>query len=98
MEYTFTTKLWQWQGQGAWCFITLPVEYSKEIKRLSTLPRKGFGSERVEVTIGESVWKTSIFPDSKSKSYVLPIKKSVRKSENLELDSDVDLVVKILVD
>lgn len=45
---------------------------------------KGFGAVRVEVTVGRTVWRTSIFPDNASKTYVLPIKKAVRKAEQLE--------------
>ncbi|MEK9860644.1 MAG: DUF1905 domain-containing protein [Alphaproteobacteria bacterium] len=35
------------------------------------------------VRIGASAWKTSIFPDSGSGSFVLPIKKEIRKAEGL---------------
>jgi hypothetical protein len=45
--------------------------------------RNGFGSLRVTVRIGASAWKTSIFPDSGSGSFVLPIKKEIRKAEGL---------------
>jgi hypothetical protein len=38
---------------------------------------------RVEVTIGETRWSTSIFPDRKRGTYVLPVKKSVRIAEQL---------------
>ncbi|MEU3627219.1 DUF1905 domain-containing protein [Amycolatopsis coloradensis] len=47
-------------------------------------PRRGFGAVRVGVGIGGSEWKTSIFPDSQRGSYVLPVKKAVRKAEGLE--------------
>jgi hypothetical protein len=33
--------------------------------------------------VGETNWKTSIFPDKKHNSYVLPLKASVRKSEKI---------------
>jgi hypothetical protein len=38
---------------------------------------------RVEVRIGTSVWKTSIFPSKTSKAYVLPVKAAVRMAEKL---------------
>jgi hypothetical protein len=44
---------------------------------------KGWGSLPVEVTIGKTTWKTSIFPDSKSGTFILPIKAVVRKKEEV---------------
>jgi hypothetical protein len=53
--------------------------------------RRGFGSVRVRVTVGATTWNTSIFPDTKSESYVLPVKKAVRSSEGLGDGSSVDV-------
>jgi hypothetical protein len=52
-------------------------------------------SIRVEVTLGDTTWKTSVFPDRDSGSYVLPVKRVVRTAEGVDLgDSvEVDLVV-----
>ncbi|MEZ5168977.1 MAG: DUF1905 domain-containing protein [Acidimicrobiales bacterium] len=33
---------------------------------------------KVRVRMGPSEWRTSVFPDTKSGSYVLPVKKAVR--------------------
>ena len=96
MKISFTAKLWEWQGQGAWCFVSLPVEYTPVIKGLETLPRKGFGSVRVEVTIGNITWKTSIFPDNKSGCYLLPVKKSVRTAEQIAPNDMLDVSVRII--
>ena len=50
---------------------------------------------RVKVTIGATEWQTSIFPDKKRATYVLPVKHAVRKAESLTAGSKVrvDLVV-----
>ena len=85
MEYEFTAELWEWQGAGAWCFVTVPKEISSEIKQISSGIKKGFGSVRVEVSCGSSNWQTSIFPDSKSGSYLLPVKKQIRTKEQINL-------------
>jgi hypothetical protein len=37
----------------------------------------------VDVTVGSTRWSTSIFPDSKRGTYVLPLKKAVRVAEGL---------------
>lgn len=78
----FTASLWKWQGKAAWYFITLPREPSRDIK-FAQGPRRGFGAVRVDVSIGTSTWQTSIFPESKSGCYILPVKAQVRKKEKL---------------
>lgn len=48
------------------------------------------------MTVGESRRKTSIFPGSKDGCYVLPVKKSVRKSEGVEVGDFVEVRVEVL--
>jgi hypothetical protein len=58
-------------------------------------PRSGWGSIRVEATIGGSTWKTSIFPDSKSGTFLLPVKAQVRKQEGISAGDRVRLTIEI---
>jgi len=55
-----------------------------------------FGSVRVAVTIGTTSWRTSIFPDSKTGTYLLPVKKEVRDAEKLQTGDDVRARVQIV--
>ncbi len=96
MELNFKAKLWEWQGQAAWCFISLPTDYYDEIKSLSNIPKRGFGSVKVEVNVGKSVWKTSIFPDTKSGTYILPVKKAIRTAENLRVGTVVSISLRLV--
>jgi hypothetical protein len=89
LNLAFTAKLWMYQGQGAWFFVTLPKKESGVIKHLSASKRRGWGSVPVRATIGKTSWKTSIFPDSKAGAYLLPIKADIRKKENLGEGSKV---------
>ena len=84
-EFQFEATVWKWQGDGpaTWRFVTLPFDLTDEIDELTTGRQGGFGSVRVEVTIGRTTWSTSVFPDSKRKSFVLPVKAPVRKAEGL---------------
>ncbi|HEX9615514.1 MAG TPA: DUF1905 domain-containing protein [Bacteroidota bacterium] len=75
------SKLWLYPGPGGWHFITLPKKQAAEIRRLFRGVPRGWGSVRVTATIGTTTWKTSLFPEAKSKSYVLPVKADVRKKE-----------------
>lgn len=86
--YDFTAPLWRWEAKdeatsGAWFFASLPFEVSDEIEVVAA-PGKGFGSVRVEVTIGATTWRTSVFPSTEQKTYVLPVKKAVRAAEGLD--------------
>jgi len=94
-QYEFSAVLWVWQGKGAWYFVTLPEDISQEIKDGYPFTGRGFGSVPVEVTIKDQVWNTSIFPDSKSGSYFLPIKKKVREAAEIGLDDKVEVGIKI---
>ena len=59
--------------------------------------RRGWGSVRVAVTIGNTHWQTSIFPSSQLNAYLLPIKSEVRKSEKIAVGDTVKLALKINV-
>jgi len=78
---TFTAPLWLWNGKGSWHFVTLPEGEAMMIRM--AVPRRGFGSVRVKARVGDTAFATSLFPDSKSASYLLPVKADVRKSERL---------------
>ena len=56
-----TAPLWLWSG-GRWHFITVPEADAVEIRAHSLLNRGGFGSVKVEATIGDVTWRTSVFP------------------------------------
>jgi hypothetical protein len=75
----FDAELWMWDARRAdsWTFVSLPAEASEEIREVAAGPRRGFGSLRVRVAVGDSMWTTSIFPDGVRGSYVLPIKRAV---------------------
>ena len=55
-----------------------------------------FGAVRVRVTVGATTWSTSVFPDSKQGSYVLPVKKAVRVAEGLDDGDDVEVTLEVL--
>lgn len=95
----FDAELWIWDARRAdtWTFVSLPTEASEDIRDLASGPRRGFGSLRVRVTVGDSTWKTSIFPDSARGSYVLPIKRAVRTAEALH-PGDVAAITVELID
>lgn len=96
-EYAITANVWLYQGSGAWHFVTIPKKISDEIKvRYSDLVR-GWGSLRVNVTVGKTQWATSIFFDKELSCYILPIKASVRKAEGIVIDRNVSFILELVV-
>jgi hypothetical protein len=84
MPKRFEAELWEWDAKGGWFFLTLPEDRVDDIHaRTDDMLRRGFGSVRVEATIGATTWRTSIFP-GQTGSYVLPVKKPVRTAEGIE--------------
>ena len=97
LSFTFTATLWKWTGKGAWFFIDITSEYADEIKFFAPDSKRGFGSVRVTVSLGESVWKTSIFPSKKTGTYILPIKAEIRKKNALIDGSIAKVKIDIVV-
>ncbi len=87
-QFSATGPLWLWRSSkpdvtAAWHFFTVDGQTSAEI-RYATLGRSGgFGSVKVVARIGETLWRTSLFPSKEVGGYMLPIKADVRKREGL---------------
>lgn len=91
-----TEKIFLWSGEMAsWHFLPITKKYGVEIKEIFGKSARGFGSIPVEVTIGKSIWKTSIFPDKHSGSYILPLKAKVRKAEDIESGEKIKFSIEI---
>lgn len=86
--HRFSAPLWRYPGEGGWTFVTLPTDLADEIAD-TVGARPGFGAVPVEVRIGDTRWTTSIFPDKKAASYLLPVKRAVRDAEGLRVGDTV---------
>ena len=95
MNIEFNGKIWFWRGPAPWYFITVPAQQSDVIKAVSGIVTYGWGMIPVDVRIGKSEWKTSLFP--KDGCYIVPIKASIRQAEDLEEGDEVTvrLIVRI---
>ncbi|HEX6888505.1 MAG TPA: DUF1905 domain-containing protein [Candidatus Nanopelagicales bacterium] len=92
--------LWVWDARRAdtWTFVTLPPELSTAVEDEADAhgPRARFGSVRVEVRLGATTWRTSVFPDKASGCFVLPIKRPVRTAHELAPGDEVSLELRVL--
>lgn len=95
--YEMTEKVWLYPGETAnWHFVNVTKKYGVEIKEIHGKNAKGFGSLPVEVKCGATVWKTSVFPDKRMGTYILPIKALVRKLEDIEAGDKITYSLKVL--
>lgn len=83
MTYSFEAELWHYPEESGWHFLTLPEDLAAEIREDTAPFRKGFGSVKVLATVSGHRWSTSLFPDSKSRSYLLPVKKAIRTAARI---------------
>ena len=75
--------------------MTVPAEEATEIRAHSLLNRGGFGSVKVEATINDVTWRTSVFPQ-KSGGYLLPIKADVRRRAGIAAGDEVTVKLELL--
>ena len=89
---TFEAEVWPHSGEGGWHFVTVPADVSDEIRDHSA--PGGFGSVRVTATIGGTTWQTSVFPQTGTGCYVLPVRRQVRDAE----DAHAGAVVRVRIE
>jgi Domain of unknown function (DUF1905) len=94
MNLEFSGEMWFWKGPAPWHFVTVPEEECGELEAASAVVSYGWGMIPVTAQIGETGWKTSLFP--KDGRYIVPVKTWVRKTEGLEVGDMV--TVRLAVD
>ena len=98
MTYSFTAEVWEWTSRTSWFFVNLPEDQADDIEERYGRRAAGFGSVRVDVTIGSTNWRTSIFPSTENATYVLPLKKAVRVAEGLAPGSPATVDLRVILD
>ena len=99
---THTGPLWRWTTPAApavWFFVTIDGAAGEALSATALMRRleglsMGFGSLKVTARIGDSVFKTSVFP-SKELGWLLPVKAAVRKAEGLGEGDAVEVVLEV---
>lgn len=94
---TFTGPLKNWTfADGTSHFMSVPAELAGEIKAHAMLVRRGFGSVKVEVTVDDFTWRTSVFPSKDSGGYFLPVKVEVLRKTGIAAGDDVTVQLELL--
>ena len=88
-----TAPLQLWTGaDGSSHFMVVPQEQADEFRALSLAHRRGFGSVRVEATLKDVTWRTSVFPQ-KSGGYFLPVKMDVCRRAGITAGDEVTVTL-----
>jgi hypothetical protein len=93
MNIEFNGKIWFWKGPSPFYFVTVPVEQCHDLKAISGSVTYGWGMIPVHVRIGETEWKTSLFP--KDRSYIVPLNVRARRAENLQEGDEVTVRLEV---
>jgi len=93
MEFRFRGEIWYWRGPSPFHFVTVTADESAVIAELAPGVSYGWGMIPVLVRIGHSETTTSLWP--KDGGYIVPLKKSLRESEGLELGDTVAVTLRI---
>jgi hypothetical protein len=90
-------KVWLWPGETAvWHFVYVDKKSSEDIRKKHNKSKRGFGSLQVIATIGKTKWKTSIFPQKKEGTYILPLKLEVRRKEDISEGDVLTYIIEII--
>ena len=80
---------------GEFALHEIPDELSSEIRLHALSSPRGFGSVRVEVTMDQITWRTSVFP-VKNGGYFLPVKIEVVRKADIAAGDEVTARLELL--
>ena len=93
MQLVFTGPIWEWRGPAPYHFVTVPEAEAGMLEAVSEMVTYGWGMIPVEVQLGGTHWKTSLWP--KDGGYIVPLKDAVRKGENLSVGDVVEITLSV---
>lgn len=94
-KFVCTGVIWIYPSEAAqWHFLQIPFDVSTQIR--TKAKGTSFGVVKVEAKIGKTVWNTAVFYTTKSESYILPIKKMIRRKEGIQEGDTVTCTISIL--
>ncbi len=100
-ELAFSAEVRIWttdKAPASWHFVHVDKKIGAIIKESVSNQQKKRGrwSVRVEARIAFYTWKTSLFPHKETGSYILPLKKEVRKELRIEKGTKVYVELRLL--
>jgi hypothetical protein len=94
VQLDFSNDVWFWRGPSPYHFVTVPEAESADLHATAASVTYGWGMIPVSAQIGNTMWKTSLFP--KNGGYIVPIKDVVRAELGIDVGDTVS--VRLTVD
>lgn len=89
MRVEFRTVVFEWRGPSPFHFAAVPEDDAEAIRSVAGTVSYGYGMVPVTARIGETTWRTALFP--KDGRYVLPLKNAVRRAERIGVGDAVEV-------
>ncbi|WP_433010512.1 GNAT family N-acetyltransferase [Kribbella sp. CA-294648] len=93
MEQEFSGEVFEWRGPAPYYFVAVPERESDALRVAASVASYGWGMLPVRARIGDTEWKTSLWP--KDGGYLVPLKDAVRKPEQLDVGDVVDVLLMV---
>ncbi|MBZ9712639.1 DUF1905 domain-containing protein [Deinococcus multiflagellatus] len=93
LQLQFSGPLFHWAGPAPHYFVAVPEAEAAAIRDLSRLVTYGWGMIPAQVQIGQTTFKTSLFP--KKGGYLVPVKVAARRAEGVEEGQTVTLTLTV---
>jgi hypothetical protein len=95
VEWTVSAEVVEWRGPAPYFFLPMSDEDSADFK-MEAAGLEYWGQVSVTVVIGKTSFTTAVFP--KDGRYLVPLRASIRKAENIELDMPISATVRLNYD
>lgn len=93
MILEFSAEAIEWRGPAPFVYVPIPSEPSADIKAISNQATYGWGVIPARVRIGQTEYKTSLFP--KDGRYLVPVKVAVQRAEGVGVGDWVSVWLEI---
>ncbi len=72
--YSFQALIALYRGHTLWHYVTLPTDIAEKVRVACKSRHLNMEHVPIEVTVENVSWRTKLFADTKTKSYILPLK------------------------
>lgn len=95
MQFTVRGKVWRYDGPAGWFFVSLSRRQAAQVRATPMVAKVGWGYVPVVARVGDTEWRTTLFPSTKDETYLIALKADVRKREGIAVGDAVVIDVRL---
>jgi hypothetical protein len=95
-RFTFDAKINLYEGHTQWHYVTLPVDVAASIRKHRSDNGRSTDELRVEVTVEATTWRTTLFDNKSTKSYLLPLRANASKKGTMRVGDTLHIQMNVL--